>query len=244
MPAYEQPEEIQVRDGVAQGSMETIQVPSQNTGKTYTVKIYLPADYNSNETYPVAYFQDGNDYLNLASTTVVMDNLIHDGVIQSMIGVFVVPTNRNIEYAFDDRFKYKDFFVSELVPTIDERYSTITNAAGRAVIGDSYGGNISAIIAFSHPEIFGNCGIHSGAFQANNFNTNSIVMDGVQKDIKVASIWGIYEGASLPTNMTNVKDYLIENNYDVFWKELPEGHSWGLWRATTDDMLTFFFPAD
>lgn len=244
MPEYQQPIEIQPREGVNEGSLETIEIPSQNTGKTYTIKVYLPTGYSSNKTYPVAYFQDGNDYLNLASTTVVIDNLIHDGAIKSMIGVFVVPTNRNVEYAFDDRFKYKDFFVSELVPTIDERYSTITNAADRAVIGDSYGGNISAIIAFSHPEIFGNCGIHSGAFQANNFNTNSIVMDGVKKDIKVASIWGTYEGASLPNNMTNVKDYLVENNYDIFWKELPDGHSWGLWRATTDDMLTFFFPAD
>lgn len=244
MSEYEQPIEILPREDVNEGSLETFEIPSQNTGKTYTIKVYLPADYNSNETYPVAYFQDGNDYLNLASTKVVMDNLINDGVIKSMIGVFVVPTNRNIEYAFDDRFKYKDFFVSELVPTIDERYSTIANAAERAVIGDSYGGNISAIIAFSHPEVFGNCGIHSGAFQANNFNTNSIVMDGVKKDIKVASVWGTYEGASLPNNMTTVKDYLVQNNYDIFWKELPEGHSWGLWRATTDDMLTFFFPAD
>jgi len=69
-------------------------------------------------------------------------------------------------------------------------------------------------------------------------------MDGIQKEIRVASVWGSYEGASLPPNMHRVKDYLIENGYDVYWKELPEGHSWGLWRATLDEMLTFFFPAN
>jgi enterochelin esterase family protein len=42
--------------------------------------------------------------------------------------------------------------------------------------------------------------------------------------------------------MHKVKDYLIEMGYTTYWKELPEGHSWGLWRATLDEMLEFFFP--
>ncbi|MEP2274459.1 MAG: hypothetical protein ABJH98_03345 [Reichenbachiella sp.] len=88
----------------------------------------------------------------------------------------------------------------------------------------------------------GNCGLHSGAFQANNFETNKTVMDGVKKDIKVVSIWGSYEGGSLLNNMHQLKDYLLEKDYELYWKELPEGHSWGLWRATQDDILTYFFP--
>lgn len=243
MPKYEQPEEIESRDGIDKGSISEFQITSTHTGKTYDVYVYLPASYNESNEYPVAYFQDGSDYLNLASTKNVLDNLIADNKITPAIGVFVVPNDRNIEYAFDDRFKYTDFFVNELVPHIDGNYATIASAASRAVIGDSYGGNISAIIAFQNPEVFGNCGIHSGAFQPNNFHTNGIVMDGKNKDIKVATIWGTYEGSSLPPNMRKVKDYLIETGYDIVWKELPEGHSWGLWRATTDDMLEFFFPA-
>ena len=242
MPDYNHPEEIESRDDIEKGSVAQIQLFSEATGKTYDVHIYLPASYDETLEYPAAYFQDGSDYLNLASSKNVFDNLVADGKIVPTIGVFVVPNDRNIEYAFDDRFKYTDFFVNELVPYIDSNYSTKATADSRAVIGDSYGGNISAIIAFQNPDVFGNCGIHSGAFQPNNFHTNGIVMDGVKKDIKVASIWGTYEGSSLPPNMRKVKDYLIETGYDVVWKELPEGHSWGLWRATTDDMLEFFFP--
>lgn len=241
MPDYVQPEEIESRDEIDKGSVSEFQITSTATGKTYDVHVYLPASYDVSNEYPVAYFQDGSDYLTLASAKNVMDNLIAEKRIISTVGVFVVPNDRNIEYAFDDRFKYTDFFVNELVPYIDNNYSTRASAASRAVIGDSYGGNISAIIAFQHPEVFGNCGIHSGAFQPNNFHTNDIVMDGVKKDIKVASIWGSYEGSSLPPNMRKVKDYLKELGYDMVWKELPEGHSWGLWRATTDDMLEFFF---
>ena len=153
----------------------------------------------------------------------------------------MTPNDRGIEYAFEDRFEYRDFFADELVPFIDQNYSTKTTSNARAVIGDSYGGNISAIISFSRPDVFGNCGIHSGAFQPNNFETNNLVMDGVKKEIKVISIWGTYEG-SVASNMRPIKDYLVENQYELVWKELPEGHSWGLWRATIDDMLNFFFP--
>lgn len=244
MPEYIHPTEILSRDGIDKGVITLIQLSSSYTGKTYQVHIYLPPNYSDTNEYPVAYFQDGADYLNLASTKNVLDNLIADKSIQPTIGVFVVPNNRNTEYAFEDRFKYSNFFANELVPFIDTNYSTILTAQGRAVIGDSYGGNISAIIAFQNPEIFGNYGIHSGAFQPNDFHTNSIVMDGVKKDIKVVTIWGTYEGSSLPPNMRRVRDYLEENSYEVLCKELPEGHSWGLWRATTDDMLKFFFPAE
>ncbi|MEQ9229266.1 MAG: alpha/beta hydrolase-fold protein, partial [Cyclobacteriaceae bacterium] len=97
-----------------------------------------------------------------------------------------------------------------------------------------------AIIAFTRPDVFGNCGLHSGAFQVDNYATNSIVTEEV-KDIKVASIWGSYEG-DLSVNMRKIRDHFVNNNYDLYWKELPEGHSWGLWRATLDDMLIHFFP--
>ncbi len=241
MPEYLQPTEIHAYDDVAKGTTSKIQLASSHTGKTYDVHVYLPSGYDASNSYPTAYFQDGTDYLNLAYAANVIDNLIDAGSVRKLIGVFVVPNDRNIEYAFDDRFEYTSFFVNELVPYIDANYATIAEPKERAVIGDSYGGNISAIIAFKNPEVFGNCGIHSGAFQPNNFDTNSIVMDNVKKDIKVASIWGTYEGSSLPPNMRRIKDYLLEQGYETYWKELHEGHSWGLWRATLDDMLIYFF---
>ena len=243
MPAYVQPSEILTREGVTYGELVTGSIASTNTGKTYGLKILLPPVYDPLASYPVVYFQDGSEYLSLAKASTTIGNLIADGNIESLIAVFVTPTNRNVEYAFADRFKYTDFFVNELVPYIDNSYATDPSARRRAVIGDSYGGNISAIISFKHPEVFGNCGLHSGAFQENGFDTNTIVMDGVKKEIRVASVWGSYE-FGLAYNMIDVRDYLMEKEYDIYWKELPEGHSWGLWRATIDDMLIFFFPLE
>lgn len=241
MPGYEQPWEIVRDENLASGEVVDRTILSVKTGKNYNLKVYLPPNYSQSTSYPTTYFQDGGEYLSLASASTTLDNLIGADLISPIIGVFVVPSDRNTEYAFADRIRYREFFVEELVPYIDEEFSTIPSAESRAVLGDSFGGNISALIAFNHPAVFGNCGIHSGAFQPNDFETNDLVMDGIKKNIKVASIWGSYEGG-LATNMESVKDYLSANDYDITWKELPEGHSWGLWRATIDDMLIFFFP--
>jgi enterochelin esterase-like enzyme len=230
------------KKGVVPGSLETHQVKSLVLGRTYEVKVYLPNGYDPAKRYPVAYFQDGNEYIKQGAATIILDNLIHQKKIQPVIGVFVVPANRNEEYAKTERERYREFFTEELTFFIDGRFSTLDSPDARLVLGDSYGGNISARIAFSQPDVFGLCGIHSGAFQEDYFNTNSVVMDAGKVPVKVASIWGSYEGGRLPENMRLIRDYLKTRGFELMWMELPEGHSWGLWRATLDDMLMYFFP--
>jgi enterochelin esterase family protein len=170
----------------------------------------------------------------------VFDNLIDSTRIRKVIGVFVKPNNRNEEYAFSKRNQYRLFFVNELVPFIDSVYKTIPEASERMVAGDSYGGNISALISYNHPDVFGNCGLHSAAFQPNGYEAYNLIINGPKKDIKFVSVWGTYE--SLFNNMRNFRDTLLNIGYNLKWMELPEGHSWGLWRATTDEMLKYFFP--
>jgi len=242
MPDYIQPWEIEIIPGVEQGTIENENLQSENTGSSFLVKIYLPPNYNPERTspYPVAYFQDGTEYLSLGSAATVIDNLIDENIVDELIAVFVRPNNRNDEYAGNLRNEYRLFFVEELVPFIDDNYNTIIHPLGRAVIGASFGGNISALISYNHPDVFGMCGLHSGAFWPNDYEAFELITQGDVENIRFASIWGSYE--SLYENMREFRDFLNENNYELNWNELPEGHSWGLWRATIDDILIFFYP--
>jgi len=244
MPDYVQPWEIEEITGVPLGTIETTSLASSNTGSAFQIKIYLPTGYNPNRPtpYPTAYFQDGFEYLTLGSADHVLDNLIHENLLDTLIAVFVKPNNRNEEYAGNMRDEYRLFFVEELVPFIDENYNTIQEPWGRAVCGPSFGANISALISYNHPDVFGNCGLHSGAFWPNDFETYELIVNGPVKDIKWASVWGTYEGLYL--NMRDYRDFLLDNNYELAWQELPEGHSWGQWRATIDELLPFFFPIE
>jgi hypothetical protein len=97
MPEYIQPWEIEYIPGNAHGTIETDAISSTNTGSTFQLQIYLPYNYNPERInpYPVAYFQDGQEYIDLGSADNVLDNLIFENDIDTLIGVFVKPNNRN-----------------------------------------------------------------------------------------------------------------------------------------------------
>lgn len=244
MPQYVQPWEIVYRPSIVHGRTETKTIYSNFRSVNYNVRIYLPPGYDASiENYPSVYFQDGSEYVSLGSTLNVLDNLIDSGKIRPVIGVFVTPTNRDEEYAGSVRAQYQQFFAYELVPFIDSVYRTIPTPQYRAVIGDSYGGNISALISYNHADLFGNCGLHSGAFQPYSYEAFNLIVNGAIKSdsIRFCSVWGTYE-SSLTQNMRAFRDSLLRKGYDFMWRERHEGHSWGLWRATTDIILQDFFP--
>ncbi|HLX12574.1 MAG TPA: alpha/beta hydrolase-fold protein [Bacteroidota bacterium] len=241
MPQFVQPWEIAYKPSILHGATAPLRLFSTNMNANYNITVYLPPGYDTNKTYPVAYFQDGGDYINLGSAINILDNLLDSNLIHPVIGVFVTPNNRNVEYAGSARDQYVAFFAEELVPYIDSHYQTIAQAASRAVIGDSYGGNISALISYYHPELFGKCGLHSGAFQPYNYEAYNLFLNSPPLNVQFAAVWGTYE--PLPQVMHPFRDSLHDKGYRFEWLELPEGHSWGLWRHTTAFILENFFPA-
>lgn len=242
MPHYVQPWEIENYPAVPKGTIRFSTVNSTIMSSTYQVQVYLPPNYDSGSAYPVAYFHDGNEYISLGNANRVLDNLIDSNLIEPLIGVFVKPNDRNEEYGFSKRFMYRDFFCDELVPWVDMRYATIPDSSHRATIGASFGGNISALISLDRPEVFYKMGQHSGAWWPNNYEAESLLNNSNHKDIPMPSVWGSYEG-SLTASWKDIADDLITGNYpNKYFNQYPEGHSWGLWRATLDELLIFLFP--
>ncbi len=244
MPLYVQPWEIVPNPNIPQGTVLSKVINSAIVGTNYDLYIYLPPGYDSlsSTTYPSVYFQDGSEYISLGKAVNVINNLLDSAKIQPVVCVFVKPNNRNEEYAGSLRNQYTQFFVTELVPFIDANYKTRTDRKERLVLGDSFGGNISALISYNHPEVFGLCGLHSAAFWPNNYEAYNLIVNGTVEDIKWCSVWGTYE--SLYTNLRPFRDYLISAGYELDWLERPEGHSWGLWRANIDRILEYFYPSN
>jgi len=243
MPEYIQPWEIKYNPSIPHGERTNITVQSIAVGRSYGVSVYLPPSYKTetDKKYPTVYFQDGGEYITLGSAVNIIDNLIDSNKIVEVIAVFVTPNNRNEEYAFEKRHQYAEFFATELVPEIDSKFRTSKNAADRLVMGDSYGGNISGLISYNYPDVFANCGLHSAAFQPNNYEVYNMIISGDKKEIKFAGTWGTYEG--LDANLRAFDLLISGKGYSFNWAEFHEGHSWGLWRATTDLILQSIFPA-
>ncbi len=242
MPKYVKPWEIKSYPNTKKGTTETLTIYSSYTNRTYTVRVYLPYNYNlSEESFPTVYFNDGDEYLTLGEAKNIFDNLIDSSLTPSIIGVFVVPTNRNDEYAFALKESYTNFVVKELVPYIDSKYRTIKSANKRAIIGTSLGGNISGYISFNYPEVFGLSGWHSPAFWVNNQEVSNLYKNNHKKDIKIYTVFGTYEGSSISGIVPPLVENLKNKGYLIGSSVYDEGHSWGLWKATLDEILIFLF---
>jgi len=248
MPGFIQPKEIIFTSNIPHGTrVSSVLSYTANSVKTdHNVVVYLPPGYNENpnEHYPVAYFNDGSFYISDGFAINILDNLINEKKIKPIIGVFVDYSqgNRSKEYAIEPQ-RYVDFFNTTLVPYIDSNYRTIQDGDNRAVIGLSFGGNISTLIVNSIKDMYKNCGLHSGAIWPHNFEAQNKI---IQNDwgIKYYLTWGTYEPGLMELGVT-VRDSLEAKGYTNFrWGQYPQGHSMGFWRGVTDNFLEYFFPGE
>ena len=224
----------------------------------HEVHVFLPAEYNVNNNYPVIYFQDGPDYIRYALAHITIQRMIDEGLIVPCIAVFVTPPNlhkplvpnRSTEYGMND--DYVKFFCDELVPFIDENYSTKKEPSFRYVAGDSYAGLISFYIAFSRSDVFNNAYSQSGYFSFNNDSMIKYIKEMPLKELNLIFDIGTYErkvGVNFLPNAEidftsgnrRMKQMLESKGYNFIYNEFHEGHTWGNWRRHLIDALFYFF---
>jgi len=94
-----------------------------------------------------------------------MDDLIENEKISPMIIVMPNAANENYGFSFYTNSalngNFEDYIANDLVNYIDNRYHTITNKDGRAVIGFSQGGYGAMKLGMKHSDKFGVVASHS-----------------------------------------------------------------------------------
>ena len=125
--------------------------------------VYIPAQYTTSEPASLMVFQDGDLYLDPEGemrVPIVFDNLIHRGEMPATIGVFIDPgtfaaerKNRNVEY---DTFSeaYTTFLLTEILPSVQDRYAITDDPDQWAIGGGSSGGSCAFIVAWTRPDRF------------------------------------------------------------------------------------------
>jgi len=242
MPGYLQPRGLLFDSTVLAGVLTEFEIESSYLDNERMIQVYMPTAYEAgSDSFGVALFHDGQEWLGFASAQTVLDNLIAMGRIDPVIGVFVPPVDRNLEYGFDKADRYESFIVEELMPEIDRRFKTRRNPAYRSTIGVSLGGLISAQIAYRHPDQFGLAAAFSPAFQVENQAILREVLDGSVRAVRFYVDWGTYE-PTIQEVAADMRDGLQERGYDLLWREWHEGHSWGSWRAHLEIALDYLHP--
>lgn len=249
MPVWKADPIMIPRENIARGTLEKdILFNSKTLGYQVTYSIYYPAHYNQDTVYPVLYVTDGYEYLHerLGNMKVILDNLIADERIKPLVVIFIdhrEPVNRSnnrrmMELAMNSR--YLNFIADEFIAEIEKQHTISKARADRAILGSSMGGLTAAYFAFSRPEVFGMAGIQSPAFWFKP-DIYSLCDNPENPPVKVFMTTGTIKDAE--EGARKMKAILEKNTCTYQYIETNQGHSWGNFRDSIDDILLYFFPA-
>jgi enterochelin esterase-like enzyme len=149
--------------------LESMVMNSSLMNQVVKFSIYLPPDYYvSNRRYPVVYLLHGlgdkeTGRVQFGEADRIADEGIKSGELPPMI--IVMPNAWATFYVNDyqNKVRYEDMFVQELIPHIDSMFRTRTEREYRAISGLSMGGFGSLTLAMHHPELFSACAALSAA---------------------------------------------------------------------------------
>jgi enterochelin esterase-like enzyme len=155
---------------VPQGQvLEGLKLASPILGRDVDFAVYLPPDYVlSTRRYPVVYLlhglgDDASGWIQFGEINMAADRAIAEREITPMI--IVMPDAKATWYINDyqNKVRYEDMLVQELIPHIDKIYRTRPDRQYRGISGLSMGGWGSLTLAMRHPGLFSACAAFSAA---------------------------------------------------------------------------------
>jgi enterochelin esterase-like enzyme len=163
------------RKDAPHGKLEMISYESKSVGATRKMNVYTPPNYSKEKKYPVLYLLHGiggdeTEWERFAKPNVLLDNLIADGKAVPMIVVMPNGRAQKDDRAVGDIFKHAPAFtaferdlLSDVVPTIESRYSVQADRNYRALAGLSMGGGQALNFGLAHLDKFAWVGGFSSA---------------------------------------------------------------------------------
>ncbi len=251
---------LQKRDGVAAGTVETLDVESNILANRRTLRVYLPPGYRDGaRDYGLVLAFDGNQYTQAVPMPTILDNMIAAKVIPPVITVFIESPDRDVEFPPNDDFQ--KFIGSELIPQLRKHYRVGRDPSRNAVLGSSYGGLAATYTGLMHPEVFGNVISQSGSygwspppgesatpsgpqppppFRGTNAESGWLikrVAETPRRNIRFYLDAGTWEGGGMLSSNRLLRAVLTGKGYDVVYREAPGTHSSYYWMLRLPDGL-------
>ena len=230
------------RAGAPTGKLENFEYDSKATGTRRKALVYVPAGYSPGKKYPVLYLLHGiggdeREWLNASSANVILDNLLADGKAVPMI--VVLPNGRAMA---DDRAggnvftpekvaafaNFEHDLLENLIPAVQEKYSTATDREHRALAGLSMGGGQTLNFGLAHLDTFAWIGAFSSA--PNTKPPAKLVPDPAAARAQLKLLYlscGNKDG--LINFSQGVHRYLKEHDVPHLWNVDDHGHDGETW---------------
>ncbi|MDX1389187.1 MAG: alpha/beta hydrolase-fold protein, partial [Acidobacteriota bacterium] len=246
MPAWPGPAYETEAAADRRGRLEDLEWTSAvKEGQTRKARVYLPAGYDPARRYPVLYVHEGQDALEQGRMQTALDHMI-GATIEPLIAVFILLDDENPRRDMQPMETYVKMVVTELVPLVDGKYSTIASPAGRGVVGAGSGADAAMKCAFEESNLFGRVGSQSGFL--GRAELEPVIPSADERPLTMYFDWGTYHMRS-PHEAWDIAEenlgtwaLLRERGYRPAGGEIPEGFGWACFRAHVDDMLNALFP--
>jgi enterochelin esterase-like enzyme len=228
---------------VDHGTMATVYYHSTTVGTDRRAMIYTPPGYSPEHKYKVLYLLHGiggddREWYNGASPQYILDNLLAQNKVDSMIVVFPNGRARVDDAPTGDLFSTENIAAFEnfefdllydLIPFIDTSYSVFTNRESRAVAGLSMGGGQALNFGLAHLDTFAWVGAFSAA---PNTLAPELLAPEPDSLIKKLSLLWISCGNvdDLLFISENTHNYMLANNVPHVWHLDQGGHDFTIWK--------------
>jgi len=218
---------------------------SKSLGYSLQYRVFLPEVLDEKQQLSTLYIVDGQWFIQNGHIIKVINKEIKQAEINPIAVVFIDSRNpedltenrRNAEFFCNAH--YLDFFVNELIPTIENNFSVKLSRESRVIAGVSFGGLNAACFGRAASSVFGGIAMLSPA----NTKFLKIVAKSYEgADIKKLKVFisGGTKNDNLPA-IRKLKNVLVSNGHDVNYKVVRFGHNWDNWKPLLDDLLVTFF---
>lgn len=246
MPDYVDPPELIDTTVYPAGELHEHTLSSDALNQIRSFFVYTPAGQLVGAKLPSLYVHDGTEALSLIQMQQLMDTLIGRKEIPPMVVVFIPPIDRQTEYDRNEAFA--NFVANEIVPFVQETYSTDPNPAKTTTMGASMGGLVSLFLGVRHPDTFGLIAGQSGAYSRGEDAILREIEMQPRLPLKLHLIIGTYETAIYPNPEGDffaanqrLEEILTRKGYDFSYTEFAQGHSWRLWESQIGDALKYLY---
>jgi len=236
------------------GELVEMSVRSRALRRDCRVTLYLPARFRRTASYPLLVVYDGGDFLQYAAAKTVLDNLIHRLDVAEVVGAFLHPHDRLVEYANSPT--YARFVTRELVPRLEAELPLHGRRAGRCLLGSSFGAVAALSTAYRAPDVYGALVLMSGSFVFTDIagadHGGGPVFDPVVRFVnryrerprRVADRMfvscGMYEPLITPNR--SMVPVFESAGMTVRFLETRDGHCWENWRDSLREALSWVYP--
>jgi enterochelin esterase-like enzyme len=236
------------RPDVPHGTVDTVMFSSTDPAiRSRRVRIYVPPGYKELSNLPVIYVHDGASAFTYLFFANIVDNMIADGTLPPILGVFVPPVEREREYRGSLIPAFIHAFCEELVPLIDRTYRTAANPGLQGVMGISSGGHIALTMSLARPDRFSLAAAQSSPIGPILRTALMVRQQGAPLPA-TTKLWidcGAYDMVAgehnLPEENRQFSEELRQYGIAHRYREVHDGHDWSSWRERTPEILRYFF---